>query len=73
MNRIALTTGDVRRQTLRRKYVPIVTTIIASVLVLLPIIVSSPLVPDLAFLVLIAWRCCPSAARSTSRRRRRRG
>ena len=56
MNRIALTTGDVRRQTLRRKYVPIVTTIIASVLVLLPIIVSSPLVPDLAFLVLIAWR-----------------
>lgn len=56
MSRIALTQGDVRRSAMRRKYVPIASTIIACALVLLPIIVSSPLIPDLAFLVLIAWR-----------------
>lgn len=56
MNRIALTTGDVRRQAMRRKYVPILSTIFSSILVLLPIVVTSPLVPDFAFLVLIAWR-----------------
>ena len=56
MNRIALTQGDVRRQTMRRKYVPILSTIFSSILVLLPIVVTSPLIPDLAFLVLIAWR-----------------
>lgn len=56
MSRIALTPGDVRLKTLRREYVPIVSTIIACSLVLLPIVVSSPIVPDFAFLVVIAWR-----------------
>jgi rod shape-determining protein MreD len=40
----------------RRQYVPIVTTIAASLLALLPIVVSTPLIPDLGLLVIIAWR-----------------
>lgn len=56
MSRIALTTGDVRRKALRRQYVPILSTIAACLLALLPIVVSSPVVPDFAFLTLIAWR-----------------
>jgi rod shape-determining protein MreD len=56
MSRIALTRGDVRLKTLRRNYVPIGSTIIACSLVILPVVVSSPIVPDFAFLVLIAWR-----------------
>ena len=56
MSRIALTQGDVMRQEYRRRYVPLGSTIAACLLALLPIVVSSPLVPDFAFLVLIAWR-----------------
>jgi rod shape-determining protein MreD len=56
MSRIALTTGDVRRKDFRRRYVPILSTIAACLLALLPVIVSSPVVPDFAFLVLISWR-----------------
>ena len=56
MGRIALTQADVRRKDLRRRYVPIVSTILACFLNTLPIIVSTPLVPDFAFLVLLAWR-----------------
>ncbi len=56
MSRIALTGADVRRKERRRRFVPIVTTVIACLLGLLPIVVTTPLVPDFAFLVLIAWR-----------------
>jgi rod shape-determining protein MreD len=56
MSRIALTTGDVRRKDLRRRYVPIGSTILACLLNILPIVVSTPVVPDFAFMVLIAWR-----------------
>lgn len=56
MSRIAFNKAEVRRKHLRREYVPIVSTILASLLALLPIIVSSPLIPDFAFLMLIAWR-----------------
>jgi len=56
MSRIALTYGDVRRKDFRRRYVPIISTVIACLLALLPIVVSSPVIPDFAFLVLIAWR-----------------
>jgi rod shape-determining protein MreD len=56
MNRIAGTAGDVRRRQARRRYVPIVSTIAACLLDVLPIVMSSPLIPDFAFLVLIAWR-----------------
>jgi rod shape-determining protein MreD len=56
MSRIALTTGDVRRKDLRRRYVPIGSTILACLLNVLPIVVSTPVVPDFAFMVLLAWR-----------------
>jgi rod shape-determining protein MreD len=56
MSRIALTHSDVRRKDFRRRYVPIISTLGACLLALLPIIVSSPVVPDFAFLVLISWR-----------------
>jgi rod shape-determining protein MreD len=56
MARIALTQGDVRRKDLRRRYVPIASTILACLLNILPVIVSTPVVPDFAFLVLLAWR-----------------
>jgi rod shape-determining protein MreD len=56
MSRIAFNKAEVRRKHLRREYVPIVSTILASLLALLPIIVSSPVIPDFAFLMLIAWR-----------------
>ncbi|HEX8525591.1 rod shape-determining protein MreD [Allosphingosinicella sp.] len=56
MSRIAFNKAEVRRKHLRREYVPIVSTILASLLALLPIIVSSPIIPDFAFLMLIAWR-----------------
>lgn len=56
MSRIALTHGDVRRKDFRRRYVPILSTIAACLLALLPVVVSTPIVPDFAFLVLISWR-----------------
>lgn len=56
MSRIALTRADYVRKELRRKYVPIVSTVVACLTVLLPIVATAPLVPDFAFLVLIAWR-----------------
>lgn len=56
MSRIALTSADMRMKALRRQYVPILSVIAAASLEILPIVVSTPIVPDLAFLVLIAWR-----------------
>lgn len=56
MSRIAFNKAEVRRKHLRREYVPIVSTVLASMLALLPIIVSSPIIPDFAFLMLVAWR-----------------
>lgn len=56
MNRIAGSPRDVRLRNVRRQYVPILSTIAACLLDLLPIVMSSPLIPDLAFLVLVAWR-----------------
>ncbi len=56
MSRIALTHGDVRRKDFRRRYVPIISTIAACLISILPIITAAPVVPDFAFLVLLAWR-----------------
>lgn len=56
MSRIAFSSRDVRRRALRREYAPIISTILACMLALLPIIVSSPIIPDFGFLMLIAWR-----------------
>jgi rod shape-determining protein MreD len=56
MSRIALTSGDMTRKHLRRQYVPVGTTIAASLLVLLPFVLSGPYVPDFGYLVFISWR-----------------
>lgn len=56
MSRIALTSGDVRMAGWRRRYVPVASTIAACLLTVMPIVVTSPIVPDFAFLTLIAWR-----------------
>lgn len=56
MNRIAGSQADVRMRHARRRYVPILTTIAACLLDALPIVMSTALIPDVAFLVLIAWR-----------------
>ncbi len=56
MSRIALTEGDVRLQYVQRRYVPLLSTMVACLLSLLPIVASTPMIPDLAFLTLIAWR-----------------
>jgi rod shape-determining protein MreD len=56
MSRIATSSADVRMRQARRQFVPIVTTVAACLLALFPIVVSSPLIPDFALLVVIAWR-----------------
>jgi rod shape-determining protein MreD len=40
----------------RRAYVPVVSTVLAILLPILPVIISTPLVPDFGFLFLLAWR-----------------
>ena len=56
MSRIALTSRDVAMKHVRRRYVPVVSTLVAASLVMLPIVVSTPIIPDLGFMVLVAWR-----------------
>ena len=54
MSRIA--SGSYGFHAARRQAVPFVTTIAACLVDLLPIVSEQPLIPDFAFLVLIAWR-----------------
>jgi rod shape-determining protein MreD len=56
MSRIALTSRDMAMKSVRRRYVPVASTLVAALLVILPIVVSTPIVPDFGFMVLIAWR-----------------
>jgi rod shape-determining protein MreD len=56
MSRIALTSGDMRMKKARRQYVPVGSTLAATLLVLLPIVATAAYIPDFAFLTLIAWR-----------------
>jgi rod shape-determining protein MreD len=56
MSRIAGSGRDVAIWGLRRAWVPIASTLAASLLDLLPIVGTTPLVPDFAYLVLVAWR-----------------
>jgi rod shape-determining protein MreD len=56
VSRIAGSSRDVAIWGLRRQALPILTTLGASLLDALPIVMTVPLVPDFAFLVLIAWR-----------------
>ena len=54
--RIAGSGRDVAMMGLRREWVPLLTTLGASLLQALPVVVTTPVVPDFAFLVLLAWR-----------------
>jgi rod shape-determining protein MreD len=56
MSRIAGSETEVVIGDLRRRFVPLVSTIFAMLLGLLPIVASTLWVPDLAFLILITWR-----------------
>ncbi|MEO7178302.1 MAG: rod shape-determining protein MreD [Allosphingosinicella sp.] len=56
MSRIAGSSRDVALLGFRRQWVPILTTLAAALLGLMPFVANSPLVPDFAFLMLLAWR-----------------
>lgn len=56
MSRIALTSRDMAMKRARRAYVPVGSTIVAILLALVPVVVSTPLVPDFGFLFLLSWR-----------------
>lgn len=56
MSRIAGSSRDVALMGLRRQWVPILSTLAAALLDLLPVVATWPIVPDFAFLVLLAWR-----------------
>lgn len=56
MSRIASSSRDVALTDLRRRYVPTLSTLGASLFSLLPIVAEAPLIPDIGLLVLIAWR-----------------
>ena len=56
MSRIAGSDRDVAWWSARRQVVPVLSTLAAALLDALPIVIQAPLVPDFAFLVLIAWR-----------------
>lgn len=56
MSRIAGSSRDVAMLGLRRQVVPVVSTMFAALLDALPIVATTPLCPDFAFLVLLAWR-----------------
>ncbi|HEX8641608.1 MAG TPA: rod shape-determining protein MreD [Allosphingosinicella sp.] len=56
MNRIAGSSAEVAIRDYRRRFVPLVSTIAALLLSLLPVVSDSPLVPDLGFMALVTWR-----------------
>ncbi|MGZ8313426.1 MAG: rod shape-determining protein MreD [Allosphingosinicella sp.] len=56
MNRIAGSQAEVAVRDFRRQYVPLLSTVAAILLGLLPIVADWPLWPDFGFLLLITWR-----------------
>jgi rod shape-determining protein MreD len=56
MSRIAGSDGAVVIRDFRRRFVPVISTIAAILFGLFPFVVTSPLLPDIGFLVLLAWR-----------------
>jgi rod shape-determining protein MreD len=56
VSRIAGSYADVQMRYVRRQFVPLISIIVACLLQLLPIVMSSPIIPDFGFLMLIAWR-----------------
>lgn len=56
MSRIAGSNTEVAIRDLRRRYVPLVSTIAAMLMALLPIVASTLWVPNIGFLLLLTWR-----------------
>ena len=56
MSRIAGSSTEVAIRDLRRRFVPLLSTVAAIALALLPIVAQAPLLPDFGFLMLITWR-----------------
>jgi rod shape-determining protein MreD len=56
VSRIAGSSRDLAILGMRRQAVPVLSTLAATLLDALPIITQTPLIPDFAFLVLLAWR-----------------
>lgn len=56
MSRIAGSHRAILYHEYKRRYVPLVSTILAILLGLFPLVVVSPLIPDIGFLVLLTWR-----------------
>jgi rod shape-determining protein MreD len=56
MSRIAGSSRDVALLGFRRQWVPILSTLAAALLALFPYVANWPIVPDFAYLVLLAWR-----------------
>ena len=56
MSRIAGSSAEVALHEFRRRFVPLLSTIAAILLALLPIVAAAPLLPDFGFLALITWR-----------------
>lgn len=56
MSRIAGSSADIAYHDFRRRNVPVLSTVVAILVALAPIVVSTPIIPDIAFLVLLSWR-----------------
>ena len=56
MSRIAGSEAEVALHDFRRRFVPLLSTLAAILLSLLPIVSSAPLLPDLGFMTLVTWR-----------------
>jgi rod shape-determining protein MreD len=56
MARIAGSSAEVAAREFRRRFVPLISTIVAIALAALPIVAQAPLLPDFGFLMLITWR-----------------
>ena len=56
MSRIAGSERDLAWWRARRGVVPVASTLAATLIDTLPIVIQTPLIPEFAFLVLIAWR-----------------
>jgi rod shape-determining protein MreD len=56
MSRIAGSETEVAIRDLRRRYVPLASTVAGIAMIMLPIVADSPWAPNLGFLMLITWR-----------------
>lgn len=56
MSRIAGSETEVAIRDLRRRYVPLASTLAGIAMIMLPIVAASPWAPNLGFLMLVTWR-----------------